>query len=68
MDENEPLIIDCATCVMKDTSACSECVVSFVLDPPEGAIVFDAEEERAIRAMSSAGLLPMVQYKPKQAG
>ncbi len=56
--------IDCDTCVMKDTVACDDCVVSFLLNRPEGAVVFDADEERALRAMSGAGLLPLMRYRP----
>lgn len=55
--------IDCGTCIMRDTDACSGCVVTFILDRPDGAIVFDADEERAIRAMSAAGLLPISRYR-----
>lgn len=56
--------IDCGTCVMRDTDACGDCVVMAIVNPPEGAIVFDAAEERAIRAMATAGLLPLVKYRP----
>src|SRR5437867_1303098 len=41
-------VIDCNECVMQGTDACSDCVVSYVLDRPEGAVIFDADEERAV--------------------
>jgi len=58
------LHIDCETCVMRETDACRHCVVMAIVNPPKGAIVFDAAEERAIRAMATAGLLPLVRYRP----
>jgi len=51
--------IDCDECVMQDTSACRDCVVSFVVDrEPGSATVFDVDEERAVRLLSEAGLVP----------
>lgn len=63
----EGLVIDCGTCIMRNTDACNGCVVTFILDRAEGAVVFDAAEERAIRAMTGAGLLPLVRYSPDSA-
>lgn len=59
------MIIDCETCVMRNTDACKDCVVSCILDDPGGAIVFDADEERALRAMGRAGLLPLIRWQEK---
>jgi hypothetical protein len=59
------MIVDCNECVMKDTDACAECVVSYILDRPEGAVVFDAEQERAMRAMTRAGLLPLLRWEKR---
>jgi hypothetical protein len=64
-DSEGPLTIDCDDCTMKNTDACRDCVVSYVLDRPDGAVVFDATEERAIRTMGLAGLLPIVRFRPK---
>ena len=51
--------IDCDDCVMQHTEACRECVVSFVVDRELGtATVFDVEQERALRLLSDAGLVP----------
>lgn len=57
------LVLDCNECVMQGTDACDDCVVSFLLDRPDGAVVFDVTEERALRSMNRAGLLPEVRYK-----
>ena len=56
------LRIDCNSCVMRHTEACDTCLVTFLLDRPEGAIVFDAEEERALRTLHAGGLAPDVRY------
>lgn len=58
--------IDCGSCVMRATDACSDCVVTAILDRPGGAVVFDAAEERAIRTMATAGLLPIVRFQQSQ--
>ena len=47
---DQPLIIDCATCCMRDTSACDDCVVTFLCErEPDDAVVLDVEELRAHR-------------------
>jgi hypothetical protein len=66
--EGEPglgMIVDCNSCAMRDTDVCRECVVTFVLDRADEAVVFDAAEERAIRAMSKAGLLPLLRWEKR---
>lgn len=53
------LTIDCDACALKDTAACRGCLVSFVLDrDPGDAVIFDADEARAVRLLSRGGLLP----------
>jgi hypothetical protein len=59
------MLISCDDCCMQGTDACDDCVVTYLLDRPEGAVVFDAAEERALREMSRAGLLPEVRWRPK---
>ena len=63
------LRIDCGDCVMRGTSACDDCVVSFILErEPGDAVVVDADEERALRALSEEGLVPRLRHRPRQAG
>jgi hypothetical protein len=60
------LIIDCARCPNRgDEAACEDCLVAYIMDRPEGAIVFDAAEERALRALREGGLLPDVRFGRK---
>jgi hypothetical protein len=57
--DDADLTIDCDACALRDTTACRGCLVSFVLDrSPGDAVIFDAEEARAIRVLSRAGLVP----------
>jgi len=60
--------IDCGECAMHDTSACDDCVVSFVLSrEPGDALVIDADEERALRALGDGGLVPRLRHRPRRA-
>jgi hypothetical protein len=57
------LVIDCSSCPNRTgAEACSDCLVAYILDRPDGAIVFDAAEERALRALRDGGLLPDVRF------
>lgn len=58
------MLIDCTTCVARDTAACDDCIVTALLDRPPGAVVFDAAEERALRVLADAGLAPDSRYSP----
>ena len=58
------ITISCQECEFDGTSACDDCVVSFVLHrEPEDAIVIDAEEFRAVRLLEGVGLLPGLRHR-----
>jgi hypothetical protein len=58
--------IDCRECVMQHTAACEDCVVTFIVGREPGeAIVFDVAEERALRTLSSAGLVPALRHRAR---
>jgi hypothetical protein len=62
--DSSAFTISCSDCVLSGTSACEDCVVSFVLDhDPKDAIVIDAEEARAVRLLQGAGLLPEFRHR-----
>ena len=67
MSEHEPLRIECRSCIHDGTSQCDDCVVSFLLDRDQGAVVVDAEEARALRRLGEAGLVPLLKLTPKPA-
>ncbi len=55
----EPLHIDCESCVMADTTACDDCIVTFIVNrPAREAVVVDAEQAEVLRLMEGAGLVP----------
>jgi hypothetical protein len=57
------MLIDCFECVMRATDACDDCVVTFVMDREPGeALVIDADEERAVRMLARAGLVPRLRH------
>jgi hypothetical protein len=61
------LIIDCDECVMQHTSACDDCIVTFVCSrEPDEALVIDADEERALRLLSGGGLMPTLRHRPRR--
>jgi hypothetical protein len=58
------LTIDCGTCELRHTSACGDCLVSFVCDRPVGgAVVMHAAEARAVRLLGTGGLVPQLRHR-----
>jgi hypothetical protein len=58
--------IDCDECRMQHTSACDDCVVTFIIErEPDHAVVIDLQEERAVRALQDAGLVPVLRYQAR---
>jgi hypothetical protein len=57
------LRIDCDDCVLQETDACDDCLVSYICSrEPDDAIVIDVAEERALRLLSGAGLVPELRH------
>jgi hypothetical protein len=71
MADNQPptpnrITIDCNECAMAGTTACDDCVVSFIVNrEPGDAVVVDADEERALRSLSAGGLVPRLRHLSK---
>jgi hypothetical protein len=60
------LTIDCDCCALRDTDACDDCVVSFLLGrEPDDAVVIDADEARAMRMLERAGLVPTLRFSSR---
>lgn len=58
------LVISCDTCVMRETSACDDCLVSVLCtDPEDDAMVFDFAEQRAVKMLAQAGLVPTLRHR-----
>ncbi len=61
---NPVLVISCDTCVMRDTAACDDCLVSVLCaDAGDEAMVFDFAEQRAIKMLAQAGLVPTLRHR-----
>ena len=61
------VLIDCDTCIMRRTSACRDCVMTFLLDADERdathSVVIDVDEQRALRLFASRGLVPRLRHQ-----
>ena len=61
------LRIDCDECALQGTAACVDCVVTFLVDRDPGtAVVVDAAEVRALRALARGGLAPALRHRRRQ--
>jgi len=61
------LTIDCDRCELLDTNACADCLVTFLLErDPGDAVVIDADEERAVRMLERAGLVPSLRFHERE--
>ena len=58
------LTIDCDDCTLQATSACADCVVTFLCGrEPDEAVVIDVAEARAVRLLGQAGLVPTLRHR-----
>jgi hypothetical protein len=61
------LTIDCSECVLAATSACDDCLVSFIVDRrPDQAVVMEAEEARAVQLLGAAGLVGPLRHRARR--
>ncbi len=68
-EEHEPaLSIECDACLMQHSDHCRDCIVSALVDPipRKVALVVDADEERALRELASAGLIPEIRMRRRR--
>jgi hypothetical protein len=70
IEDGNAFTISCDECVMQATSACADCVVTFLLDEsppreraPAGAHVdLDREQARVIQLFGRAGMVPRLRH------
>ncbi|MGH9114587.1 MAG: hypothetical protein ACRDWW_02035 [Acidimicrobiales bacterium] len=61
------LTISCEDCTMRHSSACEDCVVTFICDrEPGDAVIIDVEEARALRLLGRSGLVPPLQHRTRR--
>ena len=60
------LSISCDDCIAHGTDACGDCVVTFICDrDPGDAVIIDVEEQRAVRLLAQAGLVPGLRHEKR---
>lgn len=62
------LSISCDDCSMQCSSACDDCVVTFLLrddtiEHTHDTLVLDLEQARVVRLFGAAGLVPDLKYR-----
>lgn len=58
------LVISCDTCVMRNSDACGDCMMSVLCESEEsGAVVLSLDELRDIRLLAQAGLVPTLRHR-----
>lgn len=60
--------IDCDDCTMQGTSACDDCLVTFICGPEAGGVVLAGEEERGLRLLVHSGLVPGIRHASRGGG
>ena len=62
----EPITISCDDCAMQHTEHCGDCLVTFICNrEPDDAVIIDADEARAVRLLTDAGLVPGLRLVPR---
>lgn len=60
----DSLSISCDDCSMRCTSACDDCVVTFLVgSDDEESLVLDLDQARVVRLLGKAGLVPALKFR-----
>lgn len=57
--------IDCSQCEMYRSAHCDDCLVTSLLHPPDGVVDIDEELGSGLQALSGAGLIPILKFRPR---
>lgn len=62
------LTIACDSCALRRSTACSDCLVTFVLRADEELlggmpVELDADQERVVHLLGKAGLVPLLRHE-----
>ncbi|MGH3423683.1 MAG: hypothetical protein ACRDO8_03075 [Nocardioidaceae bacterium] len=55
---DDAVTIDCDHCLVRGPSACGDCVVTVLLGGPPQGVRLDSDEQSALDALASSGLVP----------
>lgn len=58
------MLIDCECCAMRETVACQDCVVTYLLD--EGPVELSENESEALANLADHGLVPSLKLVPRE--
>ena len=58
------MLIDCDQCALQGTSACDDCVVTFLLDA--GPVDLSEEQVEAVANLAEQGLVPRLRLIPAE--
>ena len=58
--------IDCRRCEMYHSEHCGDCLVTAVLAPPADVFEIEDDLEEPLRALSGAGLVPVLRFRPRR--
>lgn len=57
--------IECSQCEMYRSAHCDDCLVTALLHPPDAVVDIDDELDDGLRALSGAGLIPVLRFRPR---
>ena len=57
--------IVCTECEMYGSSHCEDCLVTALLHPPSGEVEIDEDLDPSLQALSGAGLIPVLRFRPR---
>lgn len=58
--------IVCQDCSMYQSSHCDDCLVTALVHPPDGVVEIDEELDDSLQALSGAGLIPILRFRPRE--
>jgi hypothetical protein len=62
------MLIDCSQCEMYRTRHCDDCLVTALLHPPETNVEIEDDLDPPLRALTDAGLIPVLKFRPRPSG
>lgn len=57
--------IECSSCEMYQSAHCDDCLVTALLHPPSDSVDIDEGLDPSLDALSSAGLIPVLRFRPR---
>lgn len=58
--------IECSRCEMYRSQHCDDCLVTAMLHPPDAVVDIDDDLGSGLQALSGAGLIPILKFRPRR--